>query len=454
MKSLLLTDLYQLTMGYGYWKQGTAEQRAVFHLFYRKAPFGQKAVIAAGVETAIDYLAEIKLTREECDYLISLTGADGKPLFDPEYVRYLTNMEWQLNVKAVDEGTVVFPHAPILQIEGPLIQVQLVETSLLNMINFQTLIATKSALICEAAQGDDVLEFGLRRAQGSDGGLSASRAAYIGGCVATSNVLAGMKYGIPVKGTHAHSWVMSHESEELAFQEYADAMPNNVVLLVDTYDTVEGVKKAIEVGLELRARGNDLIGVRLDSGDLVQLSREARKLLDAAGFEQTRIVASNDLNDDTIRQLKVDGAKIDTWGVGTKLVTAYEQPALGGVYKLAAIKNSKGEWDYKVKLSNDLIKVSNPGKLQVLRSTDEDGKLTGDILFNELEENLSESKTAKFLLKAMLMDGKRVVEKKEISEIRSFAIQSWKNRGDENVGLQLSDELLELKKTLVARYRK
>jgi len=455
MKTPLLTDLYQLTMGYGYWKQGTAEKRAVFHLFYRKAPFDQNAVISAGIRPAIEYLTNLEFTNEECAYLKSLNGADGKALFAYEYIDYLQQMKWQLNVKAVTEGDLVFPHAPILQVEGPLIQVQLVETALLNMINFQTLVATKAALICEAAEGDDVLEFGLRRAQGPDGGVSAARAAYIGGAVATSNVLAGMQHDIPVKGTHAHSWVMSHQDELEAFEQYAEAMPNNAVLLVDTYDTIEGIKKSINVGKKLREKGHDLLGVRLDSGDLTDLSIKARKLLDDAGFPDTRIVASNDLDNHTIKELKSKGAKIDTWGIGTKLVTAYDQPALGGVYKLAAIENPEGDWDYKIKLSNDLIKVSNPGKLQVFRQRDEDGNIVKDILFNEMEEDVQKFHNSGFddlLLKEVINDGKCVSQKVSIHRTRDLALSSWKKRPNKAEVLELSPALLELKKELVAQH--
>lgn len=448
--SPLLTDLYQLTMGYGYWKNKKAQSRSVFHLFYRRAPFGESAVIVAGVEDAVNYLVNLKFTETEVDYLKSLTGSDGKALFDDAYMDYLVELEWDLQVKAIREGDIALPHEPIMQVEGPLIQVQLVETALLNIINFQTLIATKSAIICEAAEGDDVMEFGLRRAQGPDGGVSASRAAYVGGSVATSNVLAGLLYGIPVKGTHAHSWVMSYEDELESFEAYAAAMPNNTLLLVDTYDTVEGVKKAIEVGCKLREQGHDLLGVRLDSGDLCALSIAARRMLDEAGFEQARIVASNDLDEHTIKKLKATGAKIDTWGVGTKLVTAYDQPALGGVYKLGAIQNTAGDWQYKVKLSEDLIKVSNPGKLQVVRTRGEDGGILKDTLFNELDEHYD----ADLLLIPFIKNGKRVNESENIATIRERAVTAWPLRPKKEGVLELSASLLSLKKDLVKYYKK
>jgi nicotinate phosphoribosyltransferase len=276
----------------------------------------------------------------------------------------------------------VFPNEPLLRIKGPIMQAQIVETALLNFINFQTLIATKAARICLAAQGEPILEFGLRRAQGVDGALAASRAAYVGGCAATSNVLAGQIFGIPVKGTHAHSWVMSFDDEAEAFRAYAEAMPNNCVFLVDTYDTKEGVARAIEAGRWLRTQGHEMVGIRLDSGDLAYLSIEARRMLDAAGFEKALVLASNDLDEHIIASLKQQGAKIGLWGVGTKLVTAFDQPALGGVYKLSAIREAGGAWKYKVKLSEQAIKVSTPGLQQVRRFT-RNGEFIGDMIYNE-----------------------------------------------------------------------
>ena len=378
--SPLLTDLYQLTMGQAYWHHDRHQQEAVFHLFFRRAPFGETAALVAGIQPALDYLSSLDFTKEDLAYLATLNGNDGQPLLQKGYLDTLAHLDWNLTVKALPEGSLALPNLPILQVRGPILQCQLVETALLNIINFQTLIATQAARICEAAQGDPVLEFGLRRAQGPDGGLSASRAAYLGGCIATSNVLAGQQFDIPVKGTHAHSWVMSFDDELDAFRAYAEAAPNNTTLLVDTFDTTEGVKKAIQIADELKAQGHTFAGIRLDSGDLCALSITARQLLDEAGYPEARIVASNDLNVDTIQELKANGAKIDTWGVGTKLVTAYEQPALGGVYKLGAI-HEKEDWRYTVKLSNDAIKVSNPGCLNAT--------LDGNVvtLFNELEED-------------------------------------------------------------------
>ena len=382
----LLTDLYQITMAYGYWKAGRQEEEAIFHWFYRKNPFGANYAITAGLEDAIAYMQDFAFSVDDIQYLGGLKGADGRPLFEEAFLNYLQRMKFSCDIDALPEGRVVFAHEPLLRVRGPLIQAQLLETALLNILNFQTLIASKAHQVCLAAQGDTLLEFGLRRAQGIDGGLSASRAAYIAGVAASSNVLAGKLYGIPVKGTHAHSWVMSFEDEQQAFATYAQAMPSNCVFLVDTYDTQKGVDKAIEIGRELRAQGQDLLGIRLDSGDLRALSIWARKRLDEAGFEKTKIIASDSLNEDKIRALKAGGAAIDSWGVGTNLVTAQNQPALGGVYKLAALrKDANSEWAYKIKLSNTPIKISNPGALQVRRYYLTDGRPYGDMIWDELQ---------------------------------------------------------------------
>lgn len=378
----LLTDLYQVTMACGYWKLGRADEEAVFNLFFRRAPFRGAYAIAAGLQEALRYMAEFRFTPEDVAYLGTLRGNDGERLLEPGFLDYLASLRLTLDVEAVPEGTPVFPHEPLLRVRGPLAQCQLLETPLLNCINFSTLIATKAARICEAAGGDPVVEFGLRRAQGSDGALTASRAAYIGGCAATSNVLAGMRYGIPVRGTHAHSWVMSFADEREAFAAYAEALPNNCTFLVDTYDTLEGVRRAAEVGKLLAARGHAMAGVRLDSGDLAALSVAAREILDAAGLGQAAIVASNDLDEREIVALKAKGAAIGVWGVGTRLVTAYDQPALGGVYKLAALRGSAG-WEYRIKLSEEPVKVSNPGVQQVRRYADPSGRLLGDVIYEE-----------------------------------------------------------------------
>ncbi|REK11968.1 MAG: nicotinate phosphoribosyltransferase [Planctomycetota bacterium] len=378
----LLTDLYQLTMASGYWKLGRGEQEAVFHLFFRKPPFAGGYAVAAGLRPAIDYLKNFRFDESDVDYLASLAGNDGQPLFDAGFLEHLRELRLKCDIDAMLEGTVAFAQQPLVRVRGPILHCQILETALLNIVNFQTLIATKAARISGATGGDPVLEFGLRRAQGVDGGLAASRAAYIGGCAATSNVLAGKQYGIPVKGTHAHSWVMSFDDETEAFDSYAEAMPNNCVFLVDTYDTLEGVRKAIEAGKRLRERGHEMVGIRLDSGDLAYLSIEARKLLDNGGFPDATIVASNDLDENVIESLKGQGAKVAVWGVGTKLATAYDQPALGGVYKLGAIKDSDGEWQPKLKLSEQSAKTTIPGVLQVRRFENETG-LVGDMIYDE-----------------------------------------------------------------------
>ncbi len=377
----LLTDLYQLTMAYGYWKSGADNKESVFHLFFRKSPFKGGYSIACGLNYVIDYLQNFSFDESDISYLASLRGNDGKPLFEKRFLDYLRGLKFECDMDAIAEGTVVFPHEPLLRVQGPIIQCQILETVLLNIINFQTLVATKASRICHAAGEEPVLEFGLRRAQGIDGALAASRAAYIGGCSATSNVLAGKIFGIPVKGTHAHSWIMSFDDELEAFQAYAKAMPNNCVFLVDTYDTLEGVRKAIEAGKWLRQNGHEMIGIRLDSGDLAYLSIEARKMLDEAGFPNAKIVGSNDLDEHIIESLKQQGAKIAIWGVGTKLITAYDQPALGGVYKLSAIRLPGEDWKYKVKLSEQSIKVSNPGIQQVRRYFNETENLA-DVIYD------------------------------------------------------------------------
>ncbi len=379
----LLTDLYQLTMANGYWKEGIAEREAVFNLFFRTLPFAGGYAIACGLEPVIDWLRDFRFGDVECAYLATLTGNDGKPLFEAGFLDYVRALKLTVDIDAIPEGTMVFAHEPLLRIRGPILQCQLLETALLCLVNFDTLVATKAARVCAAAQDDAVLEFGLRRAQGSNGAVAASRAAHVGGCDATSNVLAGMRFGIPVKGTHAHSWVMSFDDEREAFAAYAQAMPNNCVFLVDTYDTIEGVRHAIAVGQDLRQRGHEMVGIRLDSGDLAWLSQEARRLLDAAGFPKAVVVASNDLDEHLIQSLKQQGAKIAVWGVGTKLVTAFDQPALGGVYKLAAIRDENGVWKPRVKLSEQAIKVSNPGMQQVRRFR-RDGHDIADVIWDEL----------------------------------------------------------------------
>ncbi len=378
----LLTDLYQLTMAYGYWQTGELETEGAFNLSFRHNPFAGGYAIACGLGYVLEYLQGYRFDDQDLAYLAGLEGNDGRPLFCGEFLDFLRRLELTCDIDAVPEGTAMFPHEPLLRIRGPLLQCQLLETPLLNMINFQTLIATKASRICAAAQGDPVIEFGLRRAQGFDGAMAASRAAFIGGCDSTSNVLAAREFGIPARGTHAHSWVMTFDSELEAFLAYAGAMPNNCILLVDTYDTLQGVRHAVEVGARLRERGNRLVGIRLDSGDLAYLSIEARKILDQGGFQDTLIVASNDLNEEVVTSLKDQGAAIDVWGVGTELVTSFDQPALGAIYKLAAIRRKDGLWEPKIKLSEQAVKVNTPGLCQVRRFSDEHG-FVADMIYDE-----------------------------------------------------------------------
>ncbi len=431
----LLTDLYQLTMANGYWKNGMNQHEAVFHLFFRKHPFKGSYTIACGLEYVIEYLQNLKFEVDDIQYLGNLKANDGKPLFEESFLNYLQRMEFSCDIDAVPEGTVVFPHQPLIRVKGPLIQVQLIETTLLNLINFSSLIATKSARICQAAKGDSVLEFGLRRAQGPHGGLMASRAAYIGGCHATSNVLAGKLYQIPIKGTHAHSWVMCFDEELESFEAYAKAMPNNCVFLVDTFNTIEGVKKAISVGKKLRDKGYEMTGIRLDSGDLAALSIQARKLLDEANFKNAVIIASNDLDEYRIQTLKEQGAKITVWGVGTRLSTAYDQPALGGVYKLAAVKAPQEDWKFKIKLSEQIIKVSNPGILNTIRvfknhipqmdviinEIEKNNSLTM-ISFSEKEYSFSENEIQKLLV-PIFKKGKLIYKNPSIHEMRKHTLE-------------------------------
>jgi nicotinate phosphoribosyltransferase len=382
--SPLLTDLYQITMAQAYFLRGRASHDAVFHLHFRKPPFGGGYAIACGLEDALAFIDAYRFSSEDLAYLASLPGDDGRPLFDEGFLRHLEQLRLRVDVDAIPEGTLVFAQEPLLRVRGPILHAQLLETTLLNLINFQTLTATKASRICLAARGEPVIEFGLRRAQGPDGALAASRAAFVGGCAATSNVLAGRLFGVPVRGTHAHSWVMSFDSEREAFDAYAEAMPNNTVFLVDTYDTLEGVRNAISVGQTLRARGRRLGGIRLDSGDLAWLSIEARRLLDEAGFPDAAIVASNDLDEHLIESLKQQGARIGVWGVGTKLATSYDQPALGGVYKLAAIRPSPQQpWQSRIKVSEQPAKTSTPGLHQVRRFRSSDGRMVADMIYNQ-----------------------------------------------------------------------
>ncbi|NGX27357.1 MAG: Nicotinate phosphoribosyltransferase pncB2, partial [Chlamydiae bacterium] len=337
----LLTDLYELTMAYAYWKNGMQDREAVFQLFFRKYPFGGAYAICAGMEVALEYIENFGFEEDDLAYLAQLKNPAGKPLFEGAFLEYLKDFRLSVDVDAMEEGTPVFPYEPLIRVQGPIIQAQILESALLNILNFQTLIATKASRVCYAAKGDHIVEFGLRRAQGIDGAIAASRASFIGGCHSSSNVLAGKLFGIPVMGTHAHSFVMTFDEEENAFRTFAKALPENCVFLIDTYDSLKGVERGIKVAKE---EGLKLIAVRLDSGDLNVLSNKVRKMLDEAGLKETQIMATNELTEQIISDLKHQGGKISLWGVGTNLVTAKDQPALDGVYKLSAVQGKDKEW--------------------------------------------------------------------------------------------------------------
>lgn len=439
--SPMLTDLYQLTMAQAYLESGISETEGCFHLYFRDNPFSGGFAVAAGLQQAVDWIESWHFTPENIGYLRTQRGADGRALFTERFLTELGRMEFTCDVHAVPEGTVVFPREPLLRVAGPLPVCQLAETALLSIVNFQTLIATKAAR-CRLSAGDDrIVEFGLRRAQGPDGGLSASRAAFVGGVDATSNVLAGERYGIPISGTHAHSWVMAFDDERQSFQAYAEALPNNVTLLVDTYDTLQGVRNAVETGRRLREAGHDLVGIRIDSGDLAWLSLRAREILDEAGFAGTKIVASNELDEHLIASLKEQGAAIDIWGVGTKLATGWDQPALGGVYKLSAVRLPGGEWTPRVKVSEQTAKVTTPGVQGVRRYRSPDGQLAGDMIYDvnspptnqpTMVDPSDSTRRKKFeaghecseLLVPVLERGKRVWSAPSIVESRELALRS------------------------------
>lgn len=381
----LLTDLYQLTMAQGYWEQGKAGDKACFHMYFRKNPFEGGFAIGCGMAQLADIVDEFRFTEQDLAYLRSLEAPGGGSLFKDEFLGFLEALELSVDVDAVAEGTVVFANEPLVRVMGPIMECQLIETVLLNCLNFQTLIATKAARVCLAAGDAAVAEFGLRRAQGPSGGLWASRAAIVGGCASTSNVLAGEAYGLPVSGTHAHSWVMAFSDELEAFRAYAQTMPRNCVLLVDTYDVEQGIRNAITVGLEMREKGERLAGIRIDSGDLAWLSKMARRMLDEATLTDCGIVLSNDLDEYTIKSLRDQGSCATSYGVGTKLATAYDQPSLGGVYKLSATQGGAGGegWQDRIKITEQAAKLTVPGVLNVRRYYHEDGRLAGDMVFDE-----------------------------------------------------------------------
>ncbi|MBO4323454.1 MAG: nicotinate phosphoribosyltransferase [Clostridia bacterium] len=376
----LLTDLYELTMMNGYFLQGKGEEVAVFDVFFRQNELITYS-LAAGLEQAVDYVTNLKFGEDEIDYL------KGLNIFDEKFLSYLKDLRFTGDIYSVPEGTMVFPGEPILTVKAPIVQAQLVETAILNIINHQTLIASKAAKVCNAANGDNVMEFGLRRAQGPDAGIYGARASIIGGCNSTSNVLAGKMFDIPVAGTHAHSWVMNFPSEYEAFKAYAEVYPDAILLLVDTYDTLRsGVPNAIKVFDEEVKKGHKPIGIRIDSGDLAYLTKKARKMLDAAGYDYVKICASGDLDERSIASLKQQGAKIDSWGIGTKMITSAEMPALGGVYKLAGIEKN-GAIVPKIKVSDNSAKITNPGFKTIYRVYDKNtGKAEADLIALRGEE--------------------------------------------------------------------
>lgn len=378
----LLTDLYQLTMAQGYCEEGKAAQRASFYLFFRKSPFGGSYSVACGLEQVLDLVEGFRFTDDDIAYLASLQAPGGGELFTDDFLSLLRETPLDIDIDGVVEGDLVFPYEPIVRVTGPIWQCQMVETPILNCVGFQTLVATKAARICDVAMGP-VAEFGLRRAQGPDGGNSASRASYIGGCASTSNVLAGQLYGIPVSGTHAHSWVLAFDDELTAFRAYARSQPRNCVLLIDTYRVMDGLENAIVVAREMEERGERLAGVRIDSGDLAWLSKKVRARLDEAGLPYVKVVASNNLDETTISSLNMQGACIDSYGVGTYLATSYDQAALGCVYKLSALYDEGSRsWEPRMKATEMLAKATIPGLLGVRRYMREDGSICGDMILD------------------------------------------------------------------------
>ena len=375
----LLTDMYELTMMQGYFKNAHANVDVIFDMFYRRNPDGNGFSICCGLEQVIDYVENLRFNKDDIDYLSSLG------IFDGDFLDYLADFRFTGDIYAIPEGRVMFPKEPIVKVKAPIMQAQLLETAILNIINHQSLIATKAARVVHAAEGDGVMEFGLRRAQGPDAGIYGARAAVIAGCIGTSNVLAGKMFGVPVLGTHAHSWIMSFPDELTAFREYARIYPDQCILLADTYDTLKsGVPNAIKVFTEMREQGIRLksYGIRLDSGDLAYLSKKAKKMFEDAGFHDVTIAASNDLDENLISSLKLQGATINSWGVGTNLITSKDSPSFGGVYKLSAIQDPEtGSFIPKIKISENSEKITNPGDKVIYRIYDRDsGKLFADLI--------------------------------------------------------------------------
>lgn len=466
----MMTDLYQLTMMYGYYKHDMGKSDAVFDLFYRELNNNMEYAVMAGVESVVNYINNLRFTQGDIEYLKSLS------LFDDDFLDYLLKFEFTGEIYAMPEGTVVFPREPLLRVKAPLIQAQLIETALLTFINHQTLIATKASRVKYTAGNDVVMEFGARRAQGVDAAVLGARAAVIGGCTGTSNVLSGKLYSIPVMGTHAHSWVMSFPDELSAFRAYAELYPDACTLLVDTYDTLKsGVPNAIRVFDELKASGHEPVGIRLDSGDLAYISKRARAMLDAAGHRDAKICASGDLDEYLIRELKAQGARIDTWGVGTKLITSSECPALGGVYKLAA-EEVEGQLVPRIKISENPIKITNPGYKKVFRLySKKSGMAIADLIaldeetiddtkplriyhpIHHYKSKLVENFKARELLVPLFKNGQQVYDLPDTKSICEYAQRELSTLWDEYrrimnphiYKVDLSDALYSLKKSML-----
>ncbi len=471
----MMTDLYQLTMMYGYYKCGMRDNVATFDMFYRSKDETTHYAIMAGIEQLMDYIENLHFDDEAIEYLRGLN------IFDEDFLHELQNFEFHGDIQAVPEGTIVFPQEPLVRVTAPIFEAQLIETALLTIINHQTLIAKNACRVDQAAEGGDVMEFGLRRAQGPDAGIYGARAAIIGGCVGTSNVLTGQMYNIPAMGTHAHSWVMSFPTELEAFRKYAELFPTSCLLLVDTYDTLKsGVPNAIKVFRELRSKGYEPKGIRLDSGDLAYLSREARKMLDDAGFPNATICASGDLDENLIRDLKLQGACIDTWGVGTKLITSEDCPSLGGVYKLSA-EHVDGKIVPKIKISENTVKITNPGVKKLYRIYDNaTGKAIADLIALE-HENYDQTQpltiydpvntwksmtltdyTMKDLHVPLFKNGKRVYQSPPLQEIQdhcredldTFWDQYKRLLNPQRYKVDLSDSLWMLKNSMIQQLRR
>ena len=469
----MLTDLYQLTMMQGYLVNGCRHKEAVFDVFFRTLPFKGGYALAAGLEQVVEYIENLTFSEENLAYLRSLN------LFNEDFIEELRNFHFTGDIDAVPEGTPVFPYEPLIRIKGRIFETQLLETAILNLVNFETLIATKASRVMAAADGGSVMEFGLRRAQGPDAGILGARAAFIGGCQSTSNVLAGERYGIPVSGTQAHSWIQCFPSELEAFRAFARTFPDSCLLLVDTYSVLEsGVPNAIKVGLELEAEGHHFLGIRLDSGDLTYLSREARRMLDEAGLKGAIIVGSNDLDEETIFAIRAQGAKIDAWGVGTHLITSKDSPSLGGVYKLAA-EGEQGVFNPRLKVSENISKITNPGIKKIVRFYDRAGKAMADVI--ALEDEVFEGKSltifdpvqtwkrktltnfrTRELLIPVFRGGKRVCELPKLKDIQTYSKKELDTFWDEVKRLtnphryivDLSANLFELKQQLLLTINK